>query len=413
MSELTIIGLGPGDPDLLTLAAYNALKKAENLILRTERHGVADMLKKECISFVSLDRLYDEADDFDEIEEICAGAVRAALKKGDVTYAVPGQGILSDGTVQKLLHSRVRIHVIPGLSSSDLGLAKAGKKASAASDGLAQIPAALIEAQLLNPRLPLMVTELDDPYQAGQAKLALQSVYGDEASGVYISSSGAKTLPLSELDRQKNMDHLCLYFLPGRSPEARMDFQDLISIMETLRQKCPWDRRQNHESLRRYLLEESYEAVDAIDRDDPEDLAEELGDVLYQIAFHSVIASAQGDFDALDVTDGICRKMISRHPAIFSGEGDPADDDKNWEANKSLVLGKKSEDSPAFHVAKALPALMRAQKLSKFLQESSTILPDMNEEETGDWLFAVAYTLSKRGIDAESVLRDACERRQK
>ncbi len=410
MAELTIVGLGPGDPDLLTLEARRALIEADTLILRTERHGVADGLRAEGIRFTTLDPLYEGANDFEEIEEACAKAVRKALKTGDVTYGVPGQGILSDGSVQQLLRSRIRVRILPGISPADLALTAAGRESAHAADGLTQIPASLISSAALNPRLPLIVTELDDPYQAGEAKLILQSVYGDDASGIYISPERARRLPLALLDRQKDIDHRCVYYLPGRDEKARMDFTDLLGIMETLRVRCPWDRKQSHESLRRYLLEEAYEAVDAIDRDDPQSLAEELGDVLYQVVFHAVIASGMGDFDILDITDSICRKMISRHPAVFSGKGDPDSDNENWEANKARAHGDGSALESASRIAKALPALMRAQKLAKYLPGEKLDIPEMDDRAAGDWLLAAAYALREQGIDAESALREACER---
>lgn len=413
MAELTIVGMGPGAPELLTLEASRALHEAETLILRTGRHGVAESLAAEGVAFTTLDALYEDARDFEAIERDCAAAVRRALKDGDVTYAVPGQGILSDGTVQRLLRSRIRVRILPGVSEAGLALARTGRNAADASDGLIQIPAALVDPSLLNPRLPLVVTQLDDPYQAGEAKLALQSVYGDEAPGFYVSPAGVRKLPLSLLDRQKDTDHRCLYYLPGREEDARMDFTDLLGIMDILRSQCPWDRKQTHESLRRYLLEEAYETVDAIDRDDPSALADELGDVLYQVVFHAAVASGQGDFDILDVTDAICRKMISRHPSIFSGEGGPESDDENWEALKARSRGDETPGASAARVARALPALMRAQKLAKYLSVEPAELPELDERSAGDWLFAVACGLRERGIDAETALRDACERLQK
>jgi len=134
-------------------------------------------------------------------------------------------------------------------------------------------------------------------------------------------------------------------------------FDKLVKIMEELREKCPWDKKQTHESLKKYLIEETYEVIDAIDSGDPHKLKEELGDLLLQPLFHSQIAKERGLFDIFDVIETLTNKLIERHPHVF-GNADAEEVLKNWDKRK--IDGKETifEGIP-----KHLPALLRSQKL--------------------------------------------------
>ncbi len=137
----------------------------------------------------------------------------------------------------------------------------------------------------------------------------------------------------------------------------RYSFEDLKRIMEELRKKCPWDRDQTHESLKKYLIEEAYEVLDAIDSKDDERLKEELGDLLLQPVFHAQIAKERGAFTIDDVIDTLVKKLIDRHPHVF-GNADPQEVLKNWEKKKM-----EKRESVLDGIPKHLPALMRSQKL--------------------------------------------------
>lgn len=202
-------------------------------------------------------------------------------------------------------------------------------------------------------------------------------------------------------------------------------FQDLREIMALLRAPdgCPWDRAQDHASIRRYFLEEAYEAADAIDQRDNAALCEELGDVLLQVVFHSAIAEDEGAFALDDVCDGICRKMIARHPALFGGEA--AGD---WEQIKQERFTSYA-DAMA-HIARALPALTRAEKLERKAAQAGFVWPDAPsaldkldeecgelrravagdgdlEEELGDLLLAAASAARMLELDPERALEKA------
>ena len=162
--------------------------------------------------------------------------------------------------------------------------------------------------------------------------------------------------------------------------KSEYNFYDLVNIMSILRAPggCPWDREQSHKSIRRDFLEECYEAVEAIDTDNPELLREELGDVLLQVVFHSQIEAEQGSFTADDVCNDICQKLIIRHPHVF---GDVSAEDsetvlKNWDAIKMQTKSQKSNSEVMHSVSPALPALIRADKIQNKAKKIGFDFPD-------------------------------------
>ncbi len=154
----------------------------------------------------------------------------------------------------------------------------------------------------------------------------------------------------------------------------KYSFDDFIKIMKTLISEdgCPWDKVQTHETLKRYLIEESYEVIDAINNNDKENLCEELGDVLLQVVFHSILAEKDSEFSLNDVIDGVAKKMIYRHPHIFSDVSAETADDvlANWEELKKKEKGYKSKSDVLKSVPKSLPSLMRAEKVIKKADDS-------------------------------------------
>lgn len=156
--------------------------------------------------------------------------------------------------------------------------------------------------------------------------------------------------------------------MPVPYPEKeRYTVDDLVKIVAILRspEGCPWDKVQTHESIRSNMLEEAYEAIEAINQQDTAHLKEELGDVLLQVAFHSQMEAERSTFSFEDVADGVCRKMLTRHPHVF-GEltaADPAQALKTWDAVKRQTAGDKKQSHLLDSVPRALPALMRSEKV--------------------------------------------------
>lgn len=219
--------------------------------------------------------------------------------------------------------------------------------------------------------------------------------------------------------------------------KEKYTYEDLVAIMKRLRGEngCPWDREQDHKSIRKNLIEETYEVVEAIDAESDVMLKEELGDLLLQIVFHAQMAEEEGAFDQGDVADGICKKLILRHPHIFgetkvNGSGEVL---KNWEDIKKVEKGYQSQSQVLKSVPAVLPALMRSQKvqqkaakvgfdwdnvdgaMEKVEEELSELKEAMEEkdkahidEEMGDLLFACVNVSRFLETDAEEVLSSAC-----
>ena len=193
-------------------------------------------------------------------------------------------------------------------------------------------------------------------------------------------------------------------------------FEDLLNIMEILRGKngCPWDREQTHSSIRNSLVEETYEAVEAIDLNNREMLCEELGDVLLQVVFHAQIAKENGEFDINAVADGICKKLIVRHPHVFGDTSVNNSDDviKNWDAIKYQTKKYDSLREQLDGVSKALPSLIRAQKLQKRADNAGKLTNEMFSLDLGDpaltayarELFSLANKARLEKIDLEEAL---------
>ena len=215
----------------------------------------------------------------------------------------------------------------------------------------------------------------------------------------------------------------------------KYSFDDLVEIMRILRSEngCPWDREQTHESVRMNFIEEVYEACEAIDNKDTALLREELGDVLMQVVFHSEMEREVGGFDIGDVTDEVCKKLIYRHPHIFSDVTVSGTDEvlSNWEELKRREKGQETYADTLRSVASSLPALMRAEKLQKRAKKCGFDWPDIFgaydkvseelgelrvaqgdniEEELGDLLFAVVNCARFLKINPEQALIRACEK---
>lgn len=219
-----------------------------------------------------------------------------------------------------------------------------------------------------------------------------------------------------------------------KNNNCEFPIDSLVEVMETLRseQGCPWDKQQTHESLKKYLLEETYEVLDAIDEKNMHKLCEEMGDLLLQIAFHAQISREKGHFDMNDVVKGITQKLIRRHPHVFAGESaeTPEQVVKKWEEIKSQ---EQDKPKPLLDVPKNFPALFRAQKIQEKAARVGFDWPDINgawekvseeitelkeanikgvgqKEELGDVLFAVVNLARFMDVNAEEALRDTIDK---
>ena len=193
----------------------------------------------------------------------------------------------------------------------------------------------------------------------------------------------------------------------------RYDYGDLLEIIRILRspEGCPWDQVQTHASIRRGLLEEAYEAAEAIDRDDAPLLQEELGDVLMQVVFHADIERQRGRFTMEDVVDGVVKKLIFRHPHVFGSAAPEKDAESvlvSWDAIKRREKHQRTTTQAMDSVARSLPALWRDEEVGELHQavrEGANVA-----EELGDVLFAAVKAARFAGVDPEDALNAACEK---
>lgn len=376
MSELIVVGLGAGRKGLMTEETKRLLTEEKCVRLRTAKHPTVTELGEEGYTFSSFDHIYDEKDTFDEVyTTITDECLALAKSEGRLVYAVPGSPLVAEKTVQ-MLRARaekegVQLTILPAMSFLEvlyvrLGVDPINGLVILDGDDIGDLPPDNVAA--------LVITQVYDRAVASEVKLALMEQYDDEQLITFVRNLGledeeVREIPLYELDRQPSIDHLTSVYVPRREKRATtFDTAPLEDVMATLRSPggCPWDIEQTHDSLRRYMIEEVYEAIEAIENEDAPLLCEELGDLLLQIVFHARVAEECGEFSMQDVIDGVTEKMIRRHPHVFGDISvrDAGEVLVNWEAIKAKEKeGKRT--SALDGVSPGLPALMAAFKLQK------------------------------------------------
>jgi tetrapyrrole methylase family protein/MazG family protein len=382
-------------------------------------------------------------------EEVC----RLAASQ-PVLYVVPGHPLIGETSVQLVLRmARERnLHttIVAGLSfiepvctMLELDPFESGTQIIDATN-LASLGMHEVSGKII-PTVPLLVVQLYNRRVASQVKLALGECYPDEWPVKLVCAAGIDRdeqvieMPLYELDRNTIANHLSTLYVPpvGEVSAHRLP-ETLRYIIMRLRRDpdgCPWDRQQTHQSLTRYLLEETYEVVEALEEQDMHKLAEELGDVLLQIYLHAELARQGEFFSIADVFEQINTKLIRRHPHVFgdvevSGTGQVV---QNWEAIKKqerVQAGKTLEqESTLDRIPLASPALTISQEYQKRVSKVGFEFPDVQgvhaklaeeleevhqattseeqSEEIGDLLFVIAHWAIWLKIDAEEALRRA------
>ena len=437
---LILLGLGPGDPKLLTLEAQELLQSATEIHVRTRKHPTVDALPAPA-ALRSFDHLYEERDDFAQVyQAIAEEVIRLAHREEGVLYAVPGHPMVGERSVQLILgmarEEGIAVRIVDGLSFLEPTLSALSVDAL---DGL-QIADATEIALLHHPRMdpdrPALVAQLYSRDLAAEVKLTLMNQYPDEHTVVLVGAAGTpqqrmERLPLYEIDRQPWLDYLTsLYVPPLTEPGGMESFQETIAHLRAP-DGCPWDREQTHATLRTTLLGETYEALQAIDEDAPHALMEELGDLLLQIVLHAQIATDEGEFQMADVISHIDAKLKRRHPHVFSGLKVSGAEEvtANWEEIKREERNHADHRSMLDSVPKTLPALSQALDYQtrvarvgfdwpdikgvrdkileelRELDEAATL--EERESELGDLLFAVVNLARWLRVDAESALRRA------
>ncbi len=441
---ITIVGLGPGDPELLTLAAARALAEADEVYVRTEQHptlddsGIAAQLQGRLHAF---DALYETYDTFEAVYAAIVAQVLALGERGQgVVYAVPGDPLVGEATVQALLTEApsrgLPVRIIHGVSFAEPTLAALHIDAF---DGLQLCDATLLAKRLhppLDPDVPALIVQVYNQQLASDCKLTLMALYPDEHLVRLVLHAGlpgqqVRELPLYELDRQPDLDHLSSLLVPALpAPGSLSSYQEVMARLRAP-DGCPWDREQTHESLRTYLLEETYEVLAAIDAGDLDEVCQELGDLLLQVLFHAQIATENGDFRLTDSIQYAIAKLVRRHPHVF-GEAQAASPDEvlqSWEQIKreERLANGQERRSMLDGINQALPALAQALKIQERVArvgfdwaDESQVRAKLDEElaeyahapnaaargrELGDVLFALVNVARWQGINPEDVLR--------
>jgi tetrapyrrole methylase family protein/MazG family protein len=354
---LRIVGLGPGDPDLLTLGSRESLRAVGRAATVLAPPDLVLFLESEGVTIVR-DLITDQP------------------------LFVRGSSEVIDGFVERLDGTDLALGILGNPLSDFAGLPvllRALERRGITAEIVPGMPRATLSASIAMPLVPLP---------------------------------------------------------PG---STHQNWDDLIEIMGRLRRSCPWDREQTHESLVRYLIEETYEVVDAIESGEPAELCEELGDLLFQVVFHAQLGTERGRFSIADVVDGLANKMIRRHPHVFGdvAVASVADVWANWDQLKAQEASSASRTSKLDGIPKLMPALQRGQKmaekaarvgfdwtdvrditaklaeeLNEFAEARAAAGPKVAEdphvrEELGDVLFTIANLARRLGVDAEGAMRDA------
>ncbi len=459
---VTICGLGPGSADLVTAQTAKLLGAAETVFLRTRHHPSADLAS----GATSFDDIYERADSFADVyREIADRVVDGALSTGSAVYCVPGSPLILERSVQFLVsRSEVETRLLPAISFLDE--VWASLRIDPVDEGVRLIDGHRFAVEAAGERGPLLVAHAHAEWVLSDIKQALvDSGHDDDLAIVVLQRLGTDEEHISEvrlgdLDRSVDADHLTSLFLPRHDAPIAGSLVGSVELMRRLRNECPWDRSQTHGSLRRFLVEEAYEVLDALDRvaelegdagsiddggpmddtavekvegeliDAYAELESELGDLLFQILFHARLAAEAGQFDISNVAQTLIDKMIVRHPHVFgtdsptlftspaSGQEFEPHDEKQWERLKNQD-GQRS--SVLDGIPRSMPALARSAKIVK--RTTSRFGPadpgpdlqrlsrhSVDADELGALLLAAVELARRNNLDPELALRRAIDR---
>ncbi|MDE0268143.1 MAG: MazG family protein [Acidimicrobiaceae bacterium] len=409
---ITVVGLGPATVDLITAETLAAIASHDRRFVRTSRHPAA-VAVGDAFSF---DVLSVDADgcsignscisDHDKLANSICERLVVEAETSDILYAVPGSPLVFERSVELLRGSCDNIKILPAVSFLDLAWVRLGIDPMQAgvclSDGCQFIDntvgyadTALIAncySQQILSKIKVAVDSQND------SVVVLQRLGLEDESIIEVACD--------DLDRVVEADHLTAVFVPEPYQPPAADFVGFNKLVVTLRKHCPWDREQTHSSLRRHLLEETYEVLEAIDQrsalDDKQinaqldlNLKEELGDLLYQVWFHALLASERDAFTIDDVVQDVHDKLFVRHPHVF-GDVKAEDIDSvraNWEMSKKH---EKARASVMDGIPSSLPALMRASKVLKRAHSARLIV---SSDKTASMSWSQRNQVAKATVD--------------
>lgn len=446
MHQLTVIGLGAADFNQLQIGVYKQLKQAKKLYVRTEDHPVLHDLKEEGVVFSSFDYVYEKHDTFAPVYKEIATLLIEAAKEEPVMYAVPGHPLVAEQTVQHLIEAankgQVHLKIEGGQSFLDpiFGALKIDP-----IEGFQLLDGTSMSMHDINMRQHILIAQVYDAFSASEVKLTLMEKYRDDYPVTIVTAAGSAqekltTVPLYELDHVAELNNLTTVYVPPvtSDEEALRDWTTFRKIIATLRgpNGCPWDQKQTHESLKKYLLEEAHEFLAAVDAQDDYAMIEELGDVLLQVFLHAQIGEDNGYFNLEEVLASISEKMIRRHPHVF-GNVSVEDADEviaNWEEIKRAEKGQVDGQLLAgeYRAESSLQTAYNYQKKAakvgfdwpdvedawaKFIEEMKEFQHEMTEgsaatrlDEFGDVLFTLVNVARFYKISPEEAMLHANEK---
>jgi tetrapyrrole methylase family protein / MazG family protein len=458
-SGITLLGLGPGDPSLITRQAWNELLDCSDLYLRTRRHSAVKGLPA-AIKLHDFDALDRPGGSFETrrsriVEEI----ISLGGRPQGVVYAVPGHPLIGDAISLEIYRRAaglgIPVQVIAGISLIEPVFSILGLAPLSHFTVMDALELATFHVPPFSTSAPAVITQMHSPAIAAGIQQTLLSLYPtnhvvwlvnslsvpqqDRAgprSDTSATSPQSEALPLSEIHQSDHLDLFTSLYLPALGPATSFEaFQEIIAHLRAP-DGCPWDREQTHQTLRTHLLEETYEVLAALDADNPAEMREEFGDLLLQVVLHAQIAAEVGEFTMADVLEHIHTKIVRRHPHVF-GDLELKDAQgvlRNWERLKAeeRIANGKAEASLLDGVASALPALLQAEQyqrraahvgfdwpdvqgvLDKLDEELQEVRAARNPEELfseiGDLLSAVVNLARWYKVEPESALREANRR---
>jgi tetrapyrrole methylase family protein/MazG family protein len=410
--RIVVVGLGPGGEDLLTAGTLAAIERVPVRFLRTRRHPAAGAVA----DATSFDDVYEAAETIEDVYGAIVDAlVEAARTHGEVLYAVPGSPAVAERTVvllrERAAAGEVDVDVHPALSFVDLAWARLGVDPIAF--GVRIVDGHRFAVEAAGERGPLLVAQCDSASVLSEIKLALD-LDGPPVRVLQrlgLPDESITSVERADLDRGAVVaDHLTSLYIGEHAPAVASEVARFDELVRVLRERCPWDREQTHRSLTRHLLEESYEVLEALEAVDEEQgtgyehLEEELGDLLFQIVFHTTLATEAGAFTLDDVARGIHDKLVARHPHVFGGDAVP------WE---ELKRAEKGRDSVFDGIPVDLPALLYAFKVLGKAASLGVELPAAasleDRDGIGTALLAAVAAARALDVDPEAALRAAVD----
>ena len=450
MSEpgICLLGLGPGDPVLLTRQAWDLINSSEEIYFRTRMHPVVRYLPPS-VRIHSYDQVYENNESYEQIyNQIIEDVLRLGRRPEGVIYAVPGHPFIAEATGPEIARRAreldIPVRIVEGISFIESTFSVLGKDPFPQTVVIDALDLTIAHHPPFPPSVPALIAQIHSPSIASDVKLTLMAVYPDDhivqlVHGAGTSAVLVESVPLFQVDRSSHVGMVTSLYLPPLGYNTSFEsFQELVAHLRSP-EGCPWDREQTHQTLRVHLLEETYEVLAALDDDDPRAMMEEFGDLLLQIVLHAQIASEYGEFGMTDILRGIHEKIIRRHPHVF---GDMVVHDKetvlrNWEVLKASErqAGLKKEESLLDGVSQTLPALVQAITYQKRVARVGFDWPNMHgvfekvheeikevqeasskeerEREIGDLLFSIVNLARWFDTDAESALRQTNNRFRK